>query len=306
MPEYLAPGVYVEEVSFRSKSIEGVPTSTTGFAGMTRSGPVQYTDGPTTTEPRLITSFTEFERVYGGLEKLQLDGGIERIPYLAHAARAFFLNGGKRLYVSRVFTPVDPVADDGVAFRTIAFAGTAATWRARWPGAFGNVWVDAQVVRSKNVAFASDAFGAPILQANRARRGAVVEVTAAGGTPPSGNAPLVLANLLGVTIDADGRQAFVDSTGAPVVPALDATLQLVELNVQVAVDPERVDFYAELGFHAEQKRFVGRILQRDDPADENAVVWLDWDPDALGATAAQRLGAALQLAVALQGTPTGG
>ncbi len=36
MPEYLAPGVYVEEVSFRSKSIEGVATSTTGFAGMTR------------------------------------------------------------------------------------------------------------------------------------------------------------------------------------------------------------------------------------------------------------------------------
>jgi len=34
MPEYLAPGVYVEEVSFRSKSIEGVPTSTTGYAGM--------------------------------------------------------------------------------------------------------------------------------------------------------------------------------------------------------------------------------------------------------------------------------
>jgi phage tail sheath protein FI len=33
MPEYLAPGVYVEEVSFRSKSIEGVATSTTGFAG---------------------------------------------------------------------------------------------------------------------------------------------------------------------------------------------------------------------------------------------------------------------------------
>ena len=36
MPEYLAPGVFVEEVSFRSKSIEGVPTSTTGFAGMVR------------------------------------------------------------------------------------------------------------------------------------------------------------------------------------------------------------------------------------------------------------------------------
>ena len=36
MPEYLAPGVYIEETTFRSRSIEGVPTSTTGFAGLTR------------------------------------------------------------------------------------------------------------------------------------------------------------------------------------------------------------------------------------------------------------------------------
>ena len=33
MPEYLAPGVYVEEISFRAKSIEGVSTTTTGFVG---------------------------------------------------------------------------------------------------------------------------------------------------------------------------------------------------------------------------------------------------------------------------------
>src|SRR5689334_2319788 len=99
MPEYLAPGVYVEEVSFRSKSIEGVPTSTTGFAGMTRYGPVQYPNGPSTTEPRLITSFTEFERTYGGLETLKMPTEAdERICFMAHAARAFFENGGQRLY----------------------------------------------------------------------------------------------------------------------------------------------------------------------------------------------------------------
>src|ERR1051325_11237380 len=106
MPEYLAPGVYVEEVSFRSKSIEGVPTSTTGFAGMTRFGPVQYRfpsgdSGPNSTEPRLITSFTEFESVYGGLESIYAGSDAasadERPAYLAHAARAFFDNGGKRL-----------------------------------------------------------------------------------------------------------------------------------------------------------------------------------------------------------------
>src|SRR5512144_1845767 len=103
MPEYLAPGVYVEEVSFRSKSIEGVPTSTTGFAGVARFGPVQYAArnvggvqyqrGPSTTAPRLVTSYTEYERVYGGLEPLQI-AGDEHVNYLAHAARAFFANGG--------------------------------------------------------------------------------------------------------------------------------------------------------------------------------------------------------------------
>ena len=40
MPEYLAPGVYVEETSFRAKSIEGVGTSTTAFVGPCRKGPV--------------------------------------------------------------------------------------------------------------------------------------------------------------------------------------------------------------------------------------------------------------------------
>ena len=42
MPEYLTPAVYVEETSFRSRSIEGVPTSTFGMAGVTEYGPVPY------------------------------------------------------------------------------------------------------------------------------------------------------------------------------------------------------------------------------------------------------------------------
>ena len=67
MPEYLAPGVFVEEVSFRQKTIEGVSTSTTGFVGPARFGP---TEG----EPPLLTSFSEFERIYGGLDNLRLGG----------------------------------------------------------------------------------------------------------------------------------------------------------------------------------------------------------------------------------------
>src|SRR6476659_4365384 len=98
MPEYLTPGVYLEETSFRSRSIEGVATSTFGMTGMTRYGPVPYQitlpgSGPLamTPDPTLITSFTEFERAFGGL------GGVgtseDRTNYMAYAARAFFGNG---------------------------------------------------------------------------------------------------------------------------------------------------------------------------------------------------------------------
>ena len=281
MPEYLAPGVYVEEVSFRSKSIEGVSTSTTGFAGMARYGPVQYAGGPRTTEPRLITSFTEFERVYGGLWPLNVgEAGAteERYGYLAHAARAFFANGGKRLYVSRVFTPRTAGANPGgVASRTVVVGGASATWRARWPGSDGEVLVETRVVRSKNVAYANATFG--IQQAQRAKAGAVVEIITAG-TPPSGNAPLTAANLAVVKVDAAGKQTFIrNGLDIGAVPA-SAVMQLVELQVVVTADEERVDVYNELGGDPQQKRYIGRILQKDDPEDQNAMVWLEWTPTA--------------------------
>src|SRR6266545_3764817 len=91
MPEYLAPGVYVEETSFRAKSIEGVGTSTTAFVGPTLRGPVRGT-------PELLTSFGDFERIYGGLENLSFGTN-----YVAHAVRNYFNEGGSRLYVARVY-----------------------------------------------------------------------------------------------------------------------------------------------------------------------------------------------------------
>src|ERR1035438_3945111 len=91
MPEYLSPGVYVEEVSFRARSIEGVATSTTGFAGLTQYGPVQYPLGPKTTEPRLVGSVREYEDVYGDLTPLEPDTG-ERLCYMGMAVKSFFDN----------------------------------------------------------------------------------------------------------------------------------------------------------------------------------------------------------------------
>lgn len=134
MPEYLAPGVYVEETSFRPKTIEGVSTSTAGFVGPTRFGPAEG-------EPELLTSFGDFERIYGGLDPLDFGAGDEP-NYLAHGVRAFFEEGGRRCYVARVAS--------GGARATAATNPAAASppstalpinVEARFPGRAGNLRV---------------------------------------------------------------------------------------------------------------------------------------------------------------------
>lgn len=95
MPEYLAPGVYVEEIDTGAKPIEGVSTSTTALLGVTERGPV--------TVPILVTSYGEYTRWFG--ERLDIsvfsnDNGPH--CYLPHAVEGFFTNGGKRAYITRV------------------------------------------------------------------------------------------------------------------------------------------------------------------------------------------------------------
>jgi hypothetical protein len=54
--------------------------------------------------PELLTSFADFERTYGGVEDFAFDGDTDAVHnrnYVAHAAQAFFNNGGGRLYVVR-------------------------------------------------------------------------------------------------------------------------------------------------------------------------------------------------------------
>jgi phage tail sheath protein FI len=136
MPEYLAPGVYVEETSYRAKTIEGVSTTTTGFIGPTGFGPV-------TLDPDIIVSIGQFERVYGSGDQLTFgtDGGGELVMdnFMWHAARAFFTEGGKRLYVSRVFLPLQDDIDSKSATPGQGSATLGGVQlRARYPGAYGN------------------------------------------------------------------------------------------------------------------------------------------------------------------------
>jgi phage tail sheath protein FI len=148
MPEYLSPGVYVEEVSFRARSIEALSTTTTAFIGPTRYGP---TDLPLD----VITSIGEFERTYGDRQQMQFQGSSPTHNYMWHAARAFFENGGTRLYVSRVFTPLATVSAnnnaDGRATDPISGAGATMLVTARFPGDAGNMHVRITLQKGPNI-----------------------------------------------------------------------------------------------------------------------------------------------------------
>ena len=144
MPEYLAPGVYIEEVSFRSKSIEGVSTTTTGFVGPARFGPINMV-------PDILTSLSDFEAVYGDRQQLAYPDGIMH-NYLWHGVRSFFEEGGKRLYCMRVFTP-NSDADPGLASAEVpeGAGDNAITVSARFPGEAGNMQVRFTLRMGQNV-----------------------------------------------------------------------------------------------------------------------------------------------------------
>ncbi|NLS75692.1 MAG: hypothetical protein GXY76_00390 [Chloroflexi bacterium] len=94
MPEYLHPGVYIEEQP-APQTIEGVSTSTAGFVGVAAKGP---TEGL----PALVTSMADFVRLYGGYLSEEVWGDHR---FLAYAVDGFFTNGGQRAYIKRVVGP---------------------------------------------------------------------------------------------------------------------------------------------------------------------------------------------------------
>jgi len=118
MPQYLSPGVYVEEVPSAIKPIAGVGTSTAGFIGVVaddvampllagRTG--KKTDD--TVEPAdfhvvapanravLVDSWDAFRNSFGDVQAGNL--------VLANAVYGFFNNGGTRAWVTRIATGGD-------------------------------------------------------------------------------------------------------------------------------------------------------------------------------------------------------
>jgi len=117
---YGAPGVYIEEQPSGSMPIEGVGTAVAAFVGFTEhydSGNGDPTD-PTGVKPQLVTSWPQYERVYGGF----VQGAM-----LPHAVRGFFENGGSAAYICRIPTTGDGDGGGGKPTLTLPTADNPGT-----------------------------------------------------------------------------------------------------------------------------------------------------------------------------------
>ena len=87
------PGVYVQEIPSGVRTITGVATSITAFVGRAARGP--------TDQAIVLNGFGDFERMFGGLWNASA---------LGFAVRDFFLNGGGKAMVVRLYHPDPQVA----------------------------------------------------------------------------------------------------------------------------------------------------------------------------------------------------
>ncbi|CCH32468.1 phage tail sheath family protein [Actinosynnema sp. NPDC047251] len=88
MPQYLSPGVYVEEVQSGARPIEGVGTAVAAFIGFSEVGPFH--------QATLVANWNQY---------VQNFGGFTEGAFLPHAVYGYFANGGGAAYVVRVGGP---------------------------------------------------------------------------------------------------------------------------------------------------------------------------------------------------------
>ncbi len=97
-PDY--PGVYIIEEPSGVRTITGVATSITAFLGRSQRGPVD--------DPHPVTSFADFERVFGRIWK---------DSQMSYAVKDFYNNGGSKALIVRLFKA--PGGSDGHAKITV-------------------------------------------------------------------------------------------------------------------------------------------------------------------------------------------
>jgi phage tail sheath protein FI len=117
------PGVYIEEIPSGVRTITGVATSITAFIGRAVKGKPD--------DPLLISSYSDYERMYGGLS-------LEST--MSYAVRDYFLNGGSQAIIIRIHEGATPAV---ISIPTVGGSPPSSppdmlTLMASSPGIWGN------------------------------------------------------------------------------------------------------------------------------------------------------------------------
>lgn len=97
MPNYLSPGVYMEEVDRGAKPIEAVGTAVAAFIGYTEKASDMKNGEPISLlgKPTLVTNWSQFVAKFGGFIKG---------AYLPDSVYGYFANGGSIAYIVSIKT----------------------------------------------------------------------------------------------------------------------------------------------------------------------------------------------------------
>lgn len=269
MPEYLSPGVYVEEFDSGPVPMQGVSTSTAGFLGLAERGPVEGL-------PLLITGMADFQRNFGGYLS---DNAFGVYRYLAYAVEHFFVNGGSRCYVMRVAPegalPAANVQPDEADEKKPGLRIVA-----RNPGQWGNRIIVTLRPASKaktQILEALDNNKYRVKSTAGFRAGDVIAFTDESNAEeePKRSYHRVVSSLDNVLELADAIPGDVEDTN--LVPT--KTLSTREFNLEVAYGSE-AELFENASLNAAAPNYIGIVASRSALIN---VSWNEGEPDAAAA-----------------------
>jgi uncharacterized protein len=223
MADYLAPGVFVEEVSFQPAQIQPASTSIAGMVGPARFGPAGVA-------PQVLTSFNDFLTYFGDAEDLSFSDAGPTPNYSAYAAQTFFDNGGQTLYFARVYNNVANTPGGGSSAQAASLTVLTApngnsslmTFNARFKGSGGNLDLVLTPRQSAPLLQVANVSGAPTTGVTYLLRATNLALNA---TPPAlvgMNQPSGVTSIASLTAVATYTPATAAAPAAGATPATPA------------------------------------------------------------------------------------
>lgn len=240
---YLYPGVYVEEIPSEVRTITGVSTSDTAFIDFFARGPVD--------RAVRITSLTDFNRQFGGLDKRS---------EASYAIQQYYLNGGSVAWVVRV-----AAANAKVATRTlyniplVSSPGASGTGMSS-PGASGSGPSGIGASGSGPSGIGASGSGPSGIGASGTNGAAAKAIMIVKAISPGG-----WGKNLQVGIDYKGTRRDIDPGGKPIEEkplAFNMVVrEVIEDKGQLKV--QTIETYRNLDFNKNSPRLVDKVIEAE-------------------------------------------